>query len=270
MKTSALLWPGAALLLAAAGCNPAPTYHRPEAAAPIGFKEALQSEATPGAGWKLAQPNDTQPRGPWWEAYHDPLLNRLEVQVAVSNQSVIQAEASYREARALVSLARAALWPTVSTSPSITRSRSSAAGISGGSGTVATTNNQAATGSDGQTTTAQTTQGSNGSGGASSTRTVYSFPVDASYEVDLWHRLRNTADQNAFAAQASAADVATALLSMQTELAQDYFQLWAMDEQRRLLNETLQDYRGNLKLVNTLFQTGLASNEDIAEANSQL
>jgi NodT family efflux transporter outer membrane factor (OMF) lipoprotein len=226
----------------------------------------VQADAKPGAGWKVAQPNDTRPRGPWWEAYGDPLLNRLETQVAVSNQTVIQAEASYREARALVSEARAALWPTVSTSPSITRSRSSAAGVASG-GTVATAATPASTGSS-PTTPATTTSG--GSGGTGATRTFYSFPVDASYEVDLWHRLRNTAAQNAYAAEASAADVATALLSMQTELAEDYFQLRALDEQRRLLDETLQDYRGNLKLVTTLFQNGLASNEDIAEANTQL
>jgi NodT family efflux transporter outer membrane factor (OMF) lipoprotein len=261
LKPASCLWCGLALALLGAGCNPAPSYRRPEVAPPVGFKEAVPADARPGAGWKLAQPGDERPKGPWWEAYGDPQLNALEIQVAVSNQGVIQAEASYRQARALVDLARASLFPTISTSPSVTRSRSSQGLVSGGGGAVTTTDGS------GQATTAPVAGGGNGSG---LTRTVYNFPVDASYEVDLWHRVRNTMAQNRYAAEASAADVATAILSMQTDLAQDYFQLRALDEQRRLLDETLQDYRGNLKLVNTLFQQGLASNEDIAQANSQL
>ena len=252
MKTSARPWCCAALLALVAGCNPAPSYHRPEVAPPLGFKEAVPADAKAGAGWKIAQPGDTQPKGPWWEDYGDPALTALEVQVAVSNQSVLQAEASYRQARALVNLARASLFPTVSASPSVTRSRSSQ-GFSGG----------------GQTTTAPASGGTS-SGGAGLTRTVYDFPVDASYEVDLWHRVRNTEAQNRYAAESSAEDLATAILSMQADLAQDYFQLRALDEQRRLLDETLQDYRGNLKLVYTLAHEGLASDEDIAQANSQL
>jgi NodT family efflux transporter outer membrane factor (OMF) lipoprotein len=266
MKPSATLWFGAALALLGAGCNPAPSYHRPELAPPVGFKEAVPADAKPDGGWKLAQPgDDDRLRGPWWEAYGDPLLNSLETQVAASNQSVILAEANYRQARALVQQARAGLFPTISTSPSVTRSRSSAGFSGGGGGTVAAPT----TDGSGQTTTAPATSGGTTSSGGL-THTVYSLPVDATYEVDLWHRVRNTEAQNRDAAESSAEDLATAILSMQTDLAQDYFQLRALDEQRRLLDETLQDYRGNLKLVNTLYRQGLASDEDIAQANSQL
>jgi NodT family efflux transporter outer membrane factor (OMF) lipoprotein len=267
-----------------AGCNLAPKYNRPpDSATPAAFKEATPVD--PQVGFRLAQPSDQRLRGAWWEVYDDPVLNQLEVRVATANQSVIAAAATYRQARALVTEARAGYFPTVTAAPSVTRSRASA-GAGGASPTVGATtttssSSAGASSSTGGTSTTGTSStgsnsgtasstGSTASSTAGSTRTLYILPIDASYEVDLWGRVRNTVQQNATLAEASAADWANELLSMQAELAQDYFGLRAADEQRRLLTTTLNDYRASLSLVDTLFKNGLASDEDVAEAQLQL
>jgi NodT family efflux transporter outer membrane factor (OMF) lipoprotein len=226
-----------AVALAVAGCNLAPHYQRPEAGTSDQLKEAVPGDANGAAGWKIAEPRDAALRGNWWELYQDPQLNALEEQVSISNQTVAAAEANYRAAHALVAEARAGLFPIVSVAPSVSRGRASAA----------------------------VTPGNN-----SQTTTLYTAPLDASYEVDLWDRVHNTIAQNAAAAQASAADVATALLSTHSQLAQDYFQLRAVDEQRRILDSTLADYQASLHLVEALYRNGLASDEDMAEAETQL
>jgi NodT family efflux transporter outer membrane factor (OMF) lipoprotein len=245
MKTISIILTGAVILTA--GCNLAPSYRRPETATSDRFKEGVQPDGKTADGWKTAEPHDAGLGGKWWELYHDPQLSELEERVAISNQTVIAAEANYRAARALVAGARAGLFPTLGVSPSVTRSRSSASGGSGGGASSSSTTNN-----------------------AGSTRTLYDLPLEASYEVDLWGRVRNTIAQDAYAAQASAADVATALLGTQAELAQDYFQLRVVDEQRRILDTTLADYRASLHLVNVLFGNGMSSEEDLAQATTQL
>jgi len=109
-----------ALALAAAACTVGPQYKRPSTEMPSGFKEQ------PPAGWKTAQPNDSMKRGAWWELFGDPALNALEEQVSVSNQSLAQAEAQFRGARAAVAAARAGLFPTVTAGAQVTRSYSGA------------------------------------------------------------------------------------------------------------------------------------------------
>ena len=203
---------GAALILA--GCNLAPRYREPQANASGQFKEAAPG-GTQAQGWKVAEPRDAVLRGNWWQMYGDPRLDVLEERVAISNQTVAAAEANYRAARALASEAQAALFPAVNAAPSVIRSRSSAAVASGGGGS---------------------------SGGGTGPRTYFTLPLDASYELDLWGSVRNSAAQSSYAAQAGAAVVATALLSTQATLAQDYFSLRAVDEQRRILDTTLADY----------------------------
>jgi NodT family efflux transporter outer membrane factor (OMF) lipoprotein len=246
------------------GCNLAPSYHTPDSDSSSAFKEAVRADIKPDGGWKLADPEDERLRGAWWELYRDSELNRLEEKVAASNQSVVSAEAKYREARALVISAREALLPVVSVAPSVIRSRSS--GVETGRTTSAAT-----------TTTGTSTDSTSSSGvvttsGSSQpvTRTVYTLPVEASYEVDLWGRIRNTIAQNAYTAQAAAADWANVLLSAQTDLAQDYFQVRALDEERRILQDTLADYRASLKIVKSLYDSGLASDEDLSRANTQV
>jgi NodT family efflux transporter outer membrane factor (OMF) lipoprotein len=139
--------------------------------------------------------------------------------------------------------------------PSVTRSRSSASVSSlsgGGAGTTGSNSNSIAV------------------GGSTVPRTIYSVPLQASYQVDLWGSIRNNIAQNRFSAEASAAQLANALLSTQSTLAQDYFQLRIADELRRILDATLADFESNLHLVRTLFNNGLASDEDIAQAETQL
>jgi NodT family efflux transporter outer membrane factor (OMF) lipoprotein len=234
-----------AVVLTVAGCNFAPRYQRPETDTPGQFKEAVPGGNNDAVGWKIAEPKDATLRGRWWELYQDPQLNALEERVSISNQTVAAAEANYRAAHALVLEARAGFFPSVNLTPAATRSRTSSSSGSGSSGGAS-------------------------SGSAGKTQTVYSLPIGASYELDLWGRIRNAVAQSAFAAQASAADVATALLSTQSELAQDYFQLRAVDEQRKILDTTLADYEASLHLVDALFRNGLASDEDLAQAKTQL
>jgi NodT family efflux transporter outer membrane factor (OMF) lipoprotein len=256
MKLKSIFLAGAALALAA-GCNLAPSYQAPTTAAADKFKEAMPDAAETMPGWKPADPRDSALRGPWWEMYRDPDLDALEARVAVSNQTVAAAEANYRAARALADEARAGWFPTVNLVPSFSRSRASAAAgsTSPAAGTTASSG-------------ASTPSGS--AGGTQATRNLYTLPLEASYQVDLWGRVRNQVAQNAAAAQASAADVATALLSTQAQLADDYFELRAVDEQRRILDTTLADYEASFHLVDTLFKNGLASDEDRAAAEAQL
>jgi NodT family efflux transporter outer membrane factor (OMF) lipoprotein len=221
-----------ALLLLGA-CNPAPKYARPPAATPAAYKETMDKD---GTGWKLAQPGDDKIRSKWWEVYNDPQLNALEEQVAISNQSLKAAEASFRAARALVVIAHSALYPTIGSSPGLTDSRSS--------GTIARL-----------------------SGGVNN---LYALPFDVSYTPDFWHRIRNTINEEAYSAQASAADVATALLTTQADLATDYFELRATDMQRKILTDTMVNYRQNVDLTNTLYKTGINSEQDLVQAQNQL
>ena len=248
-----------ALLLA--GCDLAPHYKAPTTDSSGQFKEAVAAESGAGEGWKLAAPNDAELRGNWWEMYHDQQLNDLEERVTVSNQSIVAAEANYRAAHAMADEARAALFPSVSAVPSVIRSRSSAGASSGGSAPAPT--GGAADASSGATAPSS-------SGGGTGPRTYFTLPVEASYELDLWGNVRNAYAQAARNAQASASQVATAILSTQSTLAQDYFSLRAADEQRRILGTTLIDYEASLHLVRTLYNNGLASEEDLAEADTQL
>jgi NodT family efflux transporter outer membrane factor (OMF) lipoprotein len=258
-------------LLAAPGCNFAPHYDPPKVNSGTSFKEAVPGSAA-AEGWQPAQPNDAAPRGNWWEIYHDAQLNELEEQVAISNQTVVAAEASYRAAQALVLEAQAALFPTLSIDPAATRSKSSASVLSFSSAAAGTS---AGTTPPPTTPGSPTTPGASGSGstavgGSTVPRTIYSVPLQASYQVDLWGSIRNTIAQNRFSAQASAAQLANALLSTQSTLAQDYFQLRIADEMRRVLDATLADFESNLHLVQTLYNNGLASDEDLAQAETQL
>jgi len=246
------------LLAALAGCNLAPRYQRPDVQASGPFKEAVPGADDGRQGWKIAEPQDTRLQNDWWELYQDPELNALEERVAISNQTVAAAEANYRLARALWVEARASLFPSVSADPSVIRSRASAS---------TSANSTPAGSAAGGASSAATSQSA---GSSTGTRTVYALPVEAAYQVDFWGRVRNTVAQSKYSSQASAADVATAVLSTQSQLAQDYFQLRAVDEQRRILDTTLTDYETSRELVRALYRNGLASDEDLAEAETQL
>jgi NodT family efflux transporter outer membrane factor (OMF) lipoprotein len=263
--------PTLSLMLMLAGCNLAPHYDRPAQDTGARFKEAVHGDAG-GEGWQLATPRDTARSGRWWEAFGDAQLDALEARVAISNQTVAAAEANYRAAVALAREAQASLYPTLSLAPAATRSRSSAAiGSLGGAaaaGATVGTGAAAAPAAGGGTTTATTTT----IAGSTSTapHNLFTLPLQAAYQLDIWGSIRNTVAQNRFAAQASSAQVQTALLSTQTQLAQDYFQLRVADEQRRILETTVADYDLALRLVRALFDNGLDSDADVASAEAQL
>jgi NodT family efflux transporter outer membrane factor (OMF) lipoprotein len=240
ISNNKLLYVLAAGFLLLCACNPAPKYARPPAQTPTAYKEAPADKE--GTGWKLAQPGDDKLRSKWWEIYNDPQLNALEEQVAISNQSIKVAEANYRAARALVVSARSALYPQIGSSPAYSNSRSPT-DIRSGSITGV---------------------------GSSTVSNAFSLPFDVSYTPDFWHRIRNQVDVQAFNAQASAADVATALLTTQAAVATDYFELRATDMQTKILNDTMVNYRQNVDLTNTLYKTGIDSEQDLVQAQNQL
>ena len=263
MRLAHAILAGGAGLAALTGCNFAPHYDAPKTAPAAAYKEAVPGGDAAAQGWKIAEPRDAALRSSWWESYGDQELNALESRVAISNQTIAAAEASYRAAYALVLEAQAQLFPTLNLVPSVTREKSSA-GLAGvGSATTAS----APTTTTSTTTTTTTAAIPSGS---SLTHNVFTVPLEASYQIDLWGSIRNTVAENRFAAQASAAQLANALLSTQSTLAQDYFQLRVADEQRRILETTVGDYQESLRLVRTLVKNGVDSDADIASAESTL
>ena len=224
-----------AIAALAAACTVGPNYHRPPAPVPPAFKEPPPGE------WKTAQPRDTALRGKWWEVFGDPQLNALEEQVNVSNQRIAEAEAQFRGARAAVKLARAGLFPTVTAGAAVTESRAAASRTGASNGTS-----------------------------QSGTTTVYQLPVDFTYEADVWGRVRRTIEENVANAQASAADVETVRLSLQAELAIDYFQLHGFDEQQRILNQAAAAYEKALQVIINRHDQGVVSGIDVAQAQAQL
>ena len=237
MKRQILLSVSMAVLLLS-GCMVGPKYVKPVAPAPPGFKET--TEWKEGDGWKVAQPDDASLRNKWWEAYGDPKLNELEEQVEPSNYSLKVAEANFRQARAAIRFNRAAEAPSIGTSPSVSSVRTSA--------------NQPYFASS---------QVNNGSG-------EFTLPVDLSYEIDLWGRVRRTVAASREQAQASAADLATVRLSLQAELAIDYFEVRSADAQEKLLIDTVKAYSQALDLTKDRFVGGAAPKSDVAQAQTQL
>ena len=233
-----------------AGCVVGPKYHRASVDTPPAYKELTPPDFQNTEGWKVAQPKDDTLRGKWWEIFNDPQLNALEEKVNVSNQSIASAAASFLAARALVKEARSQLFPTVTTNPSITVQRPSATTSAGGS--------NSGTG---------TTTGSSSSPG---TFTDYSLPFDATWQPDLFGRIRNMVRSAAYGAQASAADLENTRLTVQAEVAADYFQLRGQDKLKELLDSTVIAYRQSLDLTRALYETGIDSEEAVAEAETQL
>jgi NodT family efflux transporter outer membrane factor (OMF) lipoprotein len=225
---------GLALLatLLLGGCMVGPSYTKPSVPMTPAYKEA--------DGWKTAEPSDHLPRGQWWAIFGDPELHALQEEVTTANQNLRIAEARLREARALVRFNRAALFPTISASAGASAIRGSANRPFFPSGTN--------TGSSGDLL----------------------FSLDMSYEIDLWGRVRRTVEAARHEEQATAADLETARLSLQAELAMDYFELRAADSQKQLLDETVKAFEAALRLTTNRFQGGAAPKSDVAQAQTQL
>ncbi len=223
---------------ALAACTVGPDYQRPAAANPATFKQA--------AGWKAADPADVLSRGAWWTLYGDPTLDGLVERLNASNQSLASAEAQYRQARALVRGARAAFFPTLGANLGVTRSGQNG---SGGGGTL---------------------DGVEYSSGSSRVSKSYDASLSVSWELDLWGKLRRQLEADDASMQASAADLAATHLSLQSELVQDYLQLRVLDEQKRLLESTVEAYRRALKLTENQYRAGIVPKSDVAQARTQL
>ena len=222
------------------GCMVGPKYVKPTVPMAPGFKEAPPESFKESDGWKPAQPSDQTLRGKWWEIFEDPQLNALEEELTVSNQNLKVAESRFRQARSMVRFNRSAEFPTISTSPSIVNKRESANQPYFPASLV-----------------------NNGTG-------AFTLPFDLSYEVDLWGRVRRTVSASREEAQASAADLQTANLSLHSELAVDYFELRSADAQKQLLDDTVEAYTYALQLTQNRFVGGAAPKSDVAQAQTQL
>ena len=187
-------------------------------------------------GWKVAQPQDAKVPELWWEIYNDPILNSLAEQIAISNLTIASAEARFRQARAAVQIAKAGYFPTLSAGASATRSQRS-----GNLGAVT-------------------------SGPVSD----FQIPLDLSWELDLWGRIRRGVESSQASAQASAADLAAATLSAQAELASDYFQLRVLDAQIKLMDATTAVYRKSLDMTKNRYGAGIVAKADVLQAETQL
>jgi NodT family efflux transporter outer membrane factor (OMF) lipoprotein len=227
-----------ACIIFLAGCSFAPNYSKPSVQTPAAFKEMTAAQSQETDGWKTAEPMDNALRGQWWEIFHEPELNAFESQVNVSNQTVAVALANFLAARAVVKQARSQYFPTVTASPSVSESRQQI--------------------------------NSSSSSPTSSTFTEYALPFDASWEPDFWGRIRNTVKANSLEAQATLADLENVRLTIQSEVAMDYFELRVLDAQKQLLDATVIAYQESLKLTQAQYDAGLASDQDVAQAETQL
>ena len=228
------IWLGLLLGLAAFqfnACTVGPKYHRPAMQAPQAYKEV--------GDWKVAQPNEQKFGGRWWEIFQDPRLNSLEQQVEVSNQNLKAALTQYQQARAVLRYYRADYYPTITGGASATREKFSA--------------------------TRTTTTIANG-------KTISDFllPLDLSYQVDVWGRVRKTVESNREQAQASAADLAVVNLSMHADLAMDYFAARSLDAEEQLLKNTVVQYEQALQLNEERYRGGIASEVEVEQARTIL
>ena len=221
------------LAIVLGGCMVGPDYHRPQLPMPAQYKEL--------PGWTAASPEaDASPKGDWWTAFNDPLLNQLEPMVSVSNQTVQQQYANYQEALANVQVARAALFPTLGITGSATKQRSTS------SNTLGTISSRRAVSTSG------------------------SLEGSASWAPDLWGKVRREVEAARATAQADYADAANVRLSMQTELASDYMQMRAIDEELRLYDKTVKGYDLVLKVSQNQYAAGTAARSAVLTAQSQL
>ncbi len=243
----ALLHPGLFLVAMAVifvfgGCKVGPDYHRPEPlgtnAIPLEYSEPASTNA---GGWKTAEPSADLPKGAWWKAFADDELNRLEDLSQANNQQLAAAVARFDEARAFFYLARADFFPQVSLTPSYVRQRTSA--------------NEPQDGHPAR---------------ISPTFNTFIMQLQAGWEPDLWGRIRRQAESARDQLDASAADLETVRLTIQAELAIDYFTLRAVDSEYDLVTRTAEAYRKSLELTLNRRKGGVASDLDVTEAQTQL
>jgi outer membrane protein TolC len=222
-----------------AGCTVGPDYKQPAVATPSAYKEVPPTGDEAAGIWRPARPEDGMLRGNWWEVFGDGTLDALEDQVTAANQTLKQAEANFRQARALIGLQQANQYPTLAVEPSIQSLKDS------GHQPYFVLKHPTPTGE-------------------------YQLPLDLSYEVDLWGQVRRSISAAREEAQATSADLATASLSLHAELAIDYVELRSADAQQKLLDDTVAAFADALKLTEDRLAGGGASEADVAQARTQL
>jgi len=218
-----------------------PKYVKPSVPMTPEYKEAGPDAYKENANWQVAQPADAASRGEWWKIFGDTELNTLEPQVAANNQDLKAADARFREARALIRFNHASLYPTVGVAP-----------FAGGLRESSNRPYRSATAANG-----------NGVG-------EIQLPVDMNYEIDVWGRIRRSVSAAREEAQASAGDRQTVLLSLQAELAVDYFEARSADAQEKLLNDTVKYYDEAYRITTNRFDGGVAPKSDVDQAKTQL
>ena len=231
-----------AVVAVIAGCSVGPDYHRPAALKSHAFPAAFSTETStnPGA-WKTAQPSAHLPRGAWWNIFSDSELDRLEKMAEAQNQNLAAASARLDEARAQLGIARSAFYPQISAEPSFIRQRSSFnAPVDGEPQNKTFTYN------------------------------TFNAPLDLNWELDLWGRVRRQAESAHASFVASADDLESARLSLQAEVASDYFGLRELDEERRVVADTIETYQRSLELTQNRRKGGIVSDLDVSQAETQL
>jgi NodT family efflux transporter outer membrane factor (OMF) lipoprotein len=227
-----------------AGCNFAPKYKEPPVETGMEFTELTPHQTNELSTWKPAAPAEGELRGNWWELFGDQNLSAFESQLEVTNQTIAAAIARVDAARAIAQQTRANLFPLVAVDPSVTRSQSR----------LRTANNVSV----------------NVPAASSSQITLYNLPATASWEPDLWGRLRNAARADRLEAEATQADLENVRLSAHAELASDYFQLRAIEAQKQLLDSAVTAYQESYDLARARYETGIASEQDVVQAQTQL
>ncbi len=227
-------------LLLAGGCHVGPKYVVPMAPVPPAYKELGPDAFKETADWKHAKPIDAIPRGAWWTIFNDDQLNSLEPKVEEANQTLRQADANLRAARAEIRVRNADRAPTLGVNPYVAGGRYNP-------------------GEPYFNPAQPVSSGSN-----------VQFPLQLAYEVDLWGQVSRNIAAGKEEAQASVADRVNILLSLQSELATDYFQVRTADAEQKLLEDTVAQYQEALRITTNRYRGGVAIKADVTQAETQL
>src|SRR5580693_563806 len=228
------------LLTMISGCVVGPKYHAPVTQAPAAEYKESPTQFKENEGWTVAQPADAKLRGKWWEIFNDPELNALEEQLDINNQNIKEFFENYMEARAIVREARSQYFPTLAAAPSITHSRSSA------------------------------NLGTNNNSNSNLQSSLYTLPLEASWEPDLWGKVRNTVHEAQYAAQVSAADLESERLTEQASLAEFFFEIRGQDELQKIFDDTVEADQKAYELTRSLYDAGIDDQISVVEAETTL
>jgi len=231
-----------------AGCSVGPDYRRPAAlkSEPMPSAFTVPTDTNNVGEWKTAEPSANVPRGAWWEIFGDGELSRLETVAATGNQSLAAAAARLEQSRADLGVARSDYYPQFSADPEYTRQRTS----------------PNAPLAPRKTPPAQ--------GGVSHTYNNFVAPLNMNWELDLWGRVRRQVETARANFVASADDLQSARLALQAEVALDYFSLRELDQERRVVAESIETFRRSLELTQNRRKGGIVSDLDVSQAETQL